>query len=136
MTNREKIHALKKVQAYYKEISNLLVQIIQDTYDYHCQCIKDFSIGDNNIYVYYEYTCRGDYGCDEAFVPIEWLDKGFDYKAAYKEKCRQVELARIREEKKEKKRLESLRKAKAKLIEEQEYKKYLALKKKYERSAK
>lgn len=132
MTNKEKIHALKKVQAYYKEISNLLVQIIQDTYDYHCQCIQDFSIGNDSIYVYYEYTCRGDYGRDDVFIPIEWLDEGFDYKAAYKEKCRQAELARIREEKKEKKRLESLRKAKAKLEKEQEYKKYLALKKKYE----
>lgn len=132
MTNKEKIRALKKVQAHHKEISNLLVQIIQDTYDYHCKSLLDFNIGDDNIYVYYKYICRGEYGHDEVFIPIEWLDEGFDYKAAYKEKCRQAELARIREEKKEKKRLESLRKARAKLEKELEYKKYLALKKKYE----
>lgn len=132
MTNKEKICALKKVQAHRKEISNLLVQIIQDTYDYHCQSLLDFSIGDDSIYVYYEYNCRGEYGHDEVFIPIEWLDEGFDYKAAYKEKLRQAELARIREEKKEKKRLERLRKARAKLEKERDYEKYLALKKKYE----
>ena len=33
MTNREKIIALKKVQVYRNEISDFLVQIIQDTYD-------------------------------------------------------------------------------------------------------
>lgn len=132
MTNREKVSALKKVQTCHKEISNLLVQIVQDTYDYHCQCIQDFSIGDDSIYVYYGYTCRGEHGSDEVFIPIEWLDEGFDYKVAYKEKCRQAELARIREDKNRKKRLESLRKAEAKLKKEREYKKYLALKKKYE----
>lgn len=136
MTNREKIVALKKVQGYNEEISNLLVKIIEDTFDYHCERIFNFNIGDDRIYVFYEYHCRGEYGRDEVSVPIEWLNEGFDYKAAYKEMLRQAELARIREEKKEKKRLEKLRKAKAKQIEELEYKKYLALKKKYESEVK
>lgn len=132
MTNREKIVALKKVQSCHEEISNLLVQIIEDTFDYHCDRIFNFNIGDDSIFVFYEYVCRGEYGRDEVSIPIEWLDEGFDYKEAYTEMRRQEALARIREEENEKKRLEKIRKDKAKQREEREYKKYLALKKKYE----
>lgn len=132
MTNGEKIVALKKVQHCREEISNLLVQIVHGTYDYHCEDIRDFRITDNKIFVDYEWNCRGEYGRDECSIPIEWLNEDFDYMAAYKEECLQAELARIRNEENEKKRLEKLRKARAKLKEEQEYKKYLALKKKYE----
>ena len=136
MTNREKIVALKKVQHCREEISSLLEQIVHDTYDYHCDGIRDFRIIDDKIFVDYEWCCRGEYGRDECSIPIEWLDEDFDYMAAYKEAFRQAELARICKEENEKKRLENLRKAKAKLRKEQEYKKYLALKKKYEGGAK
>ena len=136
MTNREKIVVLKKVQSCHNEISNLLEQIIEDTFDYHCDRILNFNIGDDSIFVYYDYVCRGEYGRDEVIVPIEWLNEGFDYKEAYKEMRRQEELSRIRKAENEKKRLEKLRKALAKQREEQEYKKYLALKKKYESEVK
>lgn len=132
MTNREKIVALKKVQACREEISNLLEQIVHHTYDYHCDGISDFRITDDKILVDYEWSCRGEYGRDECSIPIEWLDEGFDYMAAYEEECRLAELARIRNEENEKKRLEKLRKDRAKLKKEHEYKKYLVLKKKYE----
>ena len=136
MTNREKIAALKNVQSCYEEISNLLMEIIKDTFDYHCDMIFNFHIGDDTVFVYYEYCCRGEYGREEVHIPIEWLDEGFDYKEAYTEMRRQEALARIREEENEKKRLEKLRKDKAKQREEREYKKYLALKKKYESEVK
>ena len=125
MTIREKLDALKKVQVHRTEIAELLEKIIEDTYDYHCDGINDFTIEDNNIYVNYCWTCRGEYGHDDVYIPIEWLDEGFDYKAAYKEKLRLAELARKREEEKE-------RKKQAKLKEKKEYEKYLELKKKYE----
>jgi hypothetical protein len=136
VTNREKIVELKKVQSCHEEISNLLVEIIENTFDYHCDRIFNFNIGNDSISVCYEYCCRGEYGRDELHIPIAWLDEGFDYKKAYIEMRRQEDLARIRKIEEEKKRLKELRKAKAKQREEQEYKKYLALKKKYESEVK
>lgn len=132
MTNRKKIAALKKVQSCYEDISNLLKEIIENTFDYHCDMIFNFNIGDDSVFVYYEYRCRGEYGRDEVEIPIAWLDEGFDYKEAYKEMRRQEALAAIRKEEEEKKRRKKLREAKAKIRKEREYKKYLALKKKYE----
>lgn len=132
MTIKEKIEAVQKVQDYEVEITELLEKIIKDTYDYHCDGINNFTIQDNNIYVNYCWTCRGDYGHDDVYIPIEWLDEGFDYKAAYKEKLRLAELARKREEEKERRRIEKERKKQAKLKEKKEYEKYLELKKKYE----
>lgn len=133
MTNREKIIALKKVQGYHKEISILLAQIIKDTYDYYCDDIHDFNIGNDSIFVEYEWIGPGGLvAIDECSIPIEWLNEGFDYKAAHKEMHRQAELARLREEKNARKQSENQRKAKAKLKADQEYKKYLALKKKFE----
>lgn len=129
MNNREKIIALKKVQDCHKEISILLARIIKATYDYHCDVILDFNIGNDSIFVEYEWDCRGEHTVDECLIPIEWLDEGFNYKAAYKEMRRQAELARLREEKNERKR-------RAKLKEEEDYKRYLALKKKYEGGSK
>lgn len=136
MTNKEKLVALKKVQGYHEEISDLLVEIITNTYDYTCDRILDLNICADSIFVFYEWRSRGEYGREDISIPIEWLNEGFDYEKAYKEMLRQEELARIREEEKEKKRLKKLRKANAKQREEQEYKKYLELKKKYESKVK
>ena len=132
MTNREKTEALKKVQGYREEISDILEVIIQRTYDYHCDGIRNFNIDTSRIFVDYEWTCRGEHGVDELSIPIEWLDEGFDYKAAYEEELRRAELARIREQEKEKKRLEEQRKARSKLMKKREYERYLKLKEKYE----
>lgn len=136
MTNKEKLVALKKVQGFYEEINNLLDKIITNTYDHTCDRILDFNVGDDSIFVFYEWCCRGEYGRGEVSIPIEWLDEGFDYKEAYKEMRRQEVLAAKREFEKERERLEKLRKAKAKQREKQEYKKYLELKKKYESKVK
>jgi hypothetical protein len=136
MNNKEKIAELKKAQGYYEEISNLLKEIIENTFDYHCDRIFNFNIGDDSVFVFYEYCCRGEYGREEVPIPIEWLNEGFDYKEAYKEMRRQENLAMMRKKKEEEKRLQKLREAKAKQREEWEYKKYLALKKKYESEAK
>lgn len=132
MTIRDKIEALKKVQGYREEISEILEKIIQRTYDYHCEYVNKFTVCDKSINVDYWYTCHGEHGCENIDIPIKWLDEEFDYKSAYEEELRKAELARIREEENEKRRLENLRKARAKLRKEREYKKYLELKKKYE----
>lgn len=136
MKNREKIAELKKVQGYREEISDLLEEIIQRTYDYNIDSINNFTIADNSIDVDYWYTCRGEHGGDNAVIPIEWLDEGFDFKAAYEEELRKAELVRIREQEKEKKRLEEERKKREELKKTREYQKYLELKKKYEGGSK
>ena len=136
MKNREKIAELKKVQGYREEISDILEEIIQRTYDYHCDGIRNFNIDTSRIFVDYEWTCRGEHGVDELSIPIEWIDEGFDYKAAYDEELRKAELARIREQEKEKKRLEEERKKREELKKTREYQKYLELKKKYEGGSK
>ena len=125
MTIREKIEAVKKVQEYRKEISDLLETIISDTSDYHCRYVDNFTINDKTINVDYWWTCRGESERDEVNVPIEWLDEGFDYKTAYQKKLEREQAAERRraaaEERREKKRKEK-----------QEYENYLKLKKKYE----
>ena len=125
MTIREKIEAVKKVQEFRKEISDLLETIICDTSDYHCRGVDNFTINDKTINVDYWWTCRGESERDEVDVPIEWLDEGFDYKTAYQEKLEREQAAERRraaaEERREKKRKEK-----------QEYENYLKLKKKYE----
>lgn len=132
MTIRGKIEALKKVQGYREEISELLEKIIQRTYDYHCEYIDTFTVGDKSIDVDYWYTCRGEHGRENIDIPIKWLDEGFDYKSAYEEELRKAELARKCEEEKEKKRREEERRKREELKKTREYQKYLELKKKYE----
>lgn len=91
MTNREKIEELRKVQDYKEEIADRLETIISNTSDSSCQCVCDFRIDGNEIYVRYQWEQCGDYGHSAEIIPIEWLDEGFDYKAAYTESRRKLE---------------------------------------------
>ena len=125
MTIREKIKAVRKVQGCRVEIANRLKEIIEDTYDYHCRGIKDFMIGDDSIFVEYNWTCHGETEVDDVTIPIEWLDKGFDYRKAYEENMRKAE-------EEARKRIEAEQKKGADRKAKEEYKKYLELKKKYE----
>ena len=90
MTIRDKIEALKKVQGYREEISELIEKIIQRTYNYHCKYIDKFTVGDKSINVDYRYTCYGEYACENIDIPIKWLDEGFDYKSAYEKELRKA----------------------------------------------
>ena len=125
MTVQEKLDTIKNVQCYEAEISSKLKEIIKNTYDYHCYFVEDFIVGDKSIDVTYSYTCRGYGDTDYATIPREWLDDGFDYKAAFKEECRIAEENRKKAEQEDAERAEKKRK-------EEEYKKYLELKEKYE----
>lgn len=125
MTIRDKIEALKKVQDYKVEIAKLLEEIICNTSDYHCRGVNDFTINDDTIEVNYWWTCRGETEGDEVTIPIEWLNEGFDYKTAY-----QIYL--LREQEKERKRIEEAERREKKRKEKEEYENYLKLKKKYE----
>lgn len=83
MTYREKIEELRRVQDYREEIADRLEMIISNTSDDSCQCVCNFTIDDNEIYVRYQWEQCGGYGHSTETIPIEWLDEGFDYKAAY-----------------------------------------------------
>lgn len=125
MTNREKIEAVRGVQDFMSEISELLGEIIENTFDYYCRGVDKFTVGDSSIDVKYWWRCRGEDGYVDVSIPIEWLDEGFDYVGAYNknlEAKRKEEMERAAaEEKKEKERKER-----------EEYKLYLELMKKYE----
>ena len=80
----DKIAAVKAVQGYETEIKQKLKEIIEQTSDFRCRSVTDFTVGDTHIEVYYESFCRGEYYDVPTAIPIEWLNEGFDYKAAYK----------------------------------------------------
>ena len=125
MTIRDKIEAVRKVQDYGAEISERLGKIIRDTSDYHCEGMENFTIDGGCICAYYWWSCRGECGHECAIIPIEWLDDGFDYRAAYRNNLeREQAEARRRAEEEEKRRKERK--------EKKEYENYLKLKKKYE----
>ena len=128
MTIREKVEAVRNVQNYQVEIEEHLKRIIHDTCEDHIRGIDNFVIEDNSISVCYRWTCRGETSYDMTVIPIEWLDDGFDYKSAYQEKVRLAQ-------EKEKKEAEAERKREEKRKAEKEYRQYLELKKKYEKSA-
>ena len=132
MTIKEKIEAIKAVQDYTFEIEGKLERIIKETFDYHCDSIDSFTVGDDELEVRYWYSCRGEHGNGGASVPIEWLDDGFDYVSAYEEMKRKSEEKRKKEEKREKIRKEVERKASEARREKREYETYLKLKRKYE----
>lgn len=125
MTIQEKLDALKNVQDYEVDVKNKLEEIIKNTYDYHCYLVDDFIVGDEFIDVTYDYTCRGYGDTNYVCIPREWLDDGFDYKAAFKEGFRKAEETRKKVEQEAAERAEKKRK-------EEEYKQYLKLKEKYE----
>ena len=125
MTIQDKLEAVKNIQDYQVEISDRLVEIIRNTYDYMCRSIENFIVQGKIIDVIYAYVCRGESSTDYVCIPREWLDDGFDYKAAFKEEMRKIEEERKKAEQ------EDAERAKKK-CEEEEYKKYLELKNKYE----
>ena len=123
MTTRQKIEAIRNVQEYEVEIQDKLETIIKSTSDSLCYSLQQITIGDKVINVEYLRGLSGDL-CD-VDIPIEWLDDGFDYVAAYRDKA-----FREREERLKK---EAEAKALAKLAaENEEYKTFLRLKKKFE----
>lgn len=88
MKMRDKIAAVKAVQGYETEIKQKLKEIIEQTSDFQCRCVTDFMVGDTHIEATYESVCRGEYYYEDMNIPIEWLDEGFNYKAAYEKQKR------------------------------------------------
>jgi len=56
MTIKEKIEAIKAVQDYTFEIEGKLERIIKETFDYHCDSIDSFTVGDDKLGVRYWYS--------------------------------------------------------------------------------
>lgn len=125
MTIQDKLEAVKNIQDYQIAISDRLVEIIRNTYDYTCSSIEKFIVQGKIIDVIYDYVCRGESSTAYVCLPREWLNDGFDYKAAFKEKMRKIEEERKKAAQEDAERAEKKR-------EEEEYKKYLELKNKYE----
>ena len=135
MKNREMLMELKKVEPMFDKLIDVAQEIVESTFDRQCCSIEDLIVGDKTVEVLYEYRCGGEYGHDYVYVPIEWFDEGFDYKAAYKEmKRKEAEEEKKRIEAEQKRKAAAKKAAKARKAKE-EYETYLKLKQKYEPEA-
>lgn len=132
MKNKEMLMELKKVRPMFDHLVDVAAEIVGNTFDDCCCDIDDLIVGDKTVEVMYEYRCCGEYGHESVFIPLEWFNEGFDYKAAFKEmKRKEAEEAkkRIAAEKKQK---AAAKKAAAERKAKKEYETYLKLKQKYD----
>ena len=135
MKNREMLMELKRVEPMEEKLKELAEIIVADTFDYFIECTTDLIVLEDKVEVHYDYCCRGEWGREIVYVPIEWFDEGFDYKAAYKDMLEKQEAAKRKAEAARlKKEAAAKKKAKARKAEK-EYKMYLKLKKRYESEA-
>lgn len=127
MTIDETVQKLKEFLDLDAEFKEKLEPIIKDTYDYHCDGVEDYWFSDDGktIECRYSYTCRGYSATDWCYIPIRWLEYGYDYKAEFEEMRRKSEEESKRMEEEEKKK-EQERKEKV------EYETYLKLKEKFD----
>ena len=132
MKNREMLMELKRVEPMFDKLSNVAYEIVKNVFDDYCTSIDDIIVGDKLVEIVYEYSCRGEYGHESEFVPIEWFDEDFDYEAAYREMKRKEAEAEQKMLEAEKKRKAAAKKAAAARKAKKEYETYLKLKQKYE----
>ena len=126
ITNRKMLEALKQTQDYDVKIRSILENIITNTFcEGHFDGNISYRIGDISINVQYNEIYYGDTYTLCCSIPLEWLDEGYDYVAAYKAMKQKEEEERLKQE-------AEARKAKAAAKSKDEYKTYLKLKKKYE----
>lgn len=132
MKNREMLMELKKVEPMFDKLSNVAHEMIESMFDICCCDIDDLVVGEKDVEVQYTYNCHGEYGHDCVYIPIEWFDEGFDYKAAYKEMKRKAAEAEQKRLEVAQKRKAAAKKAAAARKAKKEYEIYLKLKQKYE----
>lgn len=130
--NIEMLAELKRVEPMFDKLSDVAHEIVESTFDSKCSSIDDLIVEDKTVEVQYEYSCRGEYGHESVFVPIEWFDEGFDYEAAYWEMKRKEAEAEQKKLEAEMKRKAAAKKAAAARKAEKEHELYLKLKQKYE----
>jgi len=132
MKNRKMLMELKKVEPMFDKLSDVAYEIVKNVFDDYCTSIDDIIVGDKTVEIVYEYSCRGEYGHESEFVPIEWFDEGFDYEAAYREIKQKEAEAEQKMLEAEQKRKAAAKKAAAARKAKKEYETYLKLKQKYE----
>ena len=135
MRNREMLEEIKRVEPIRSKMRELADKIVADTFDYFLECTTDLIVLEDKVEVHYDYCCRGEWGREIVYVPIEWFDDGFDYKAAYQDMLKKQEAAKRRAEAARKKKEEAAKKKAEARKAEKEYKTYLKLKKRYEPEA-
>ena len=130
------IRKIEEVQPLVSEINKRLQQVISDTFDYDCDGIDGFWLDNDVVSCRYQYSCCNETDWDHAAIPVQWLEDGFDYVAAYADMKRIKEEERLAAEAEEKKRKEAAEKAAEAEEARKEYETYLKLKEKYEGSSK
>ena len=121
------VDEIKDVVDKYNDLSEKVEQVIKDTCDEYITCVNGIWIDESgqNLDVSWTYTCRGCSDNDSNFIPVEWLQDGFDYKAAYHQMLKE-------KEERAKAEAERMKKEYAKKAEEEERKLFERLKKKFE----
>lgn len=132
MTNREMIMVIKNAASSFEHIREVAEKIISRTYDSFIEYVNHIDVQKRNVIVNYAYTCRGEWGNEDAIIPIEWFDEEFDYVKAYEEILRKEAAKRKRAEKARLKRAAEKREKAKELKAKKEYNTYLKLKEKYE----
>jgi len=130
------IKKIEEVQPFVDEINRRLYQVISDTFDYDCCSIDGFRLYNDVVSCRYQYSCCNETDWDNVDIPVQWLEDGFDYVAAYVEMKRIKEEERLAAEAEEKKRKEAAEKEVKASRAREEYETYLKLKEKYEGSSK
>lgn len=132
MTNREMLMVLKNATSSFVHIKEVAEKIISRTCDSSIEYVNHIDVQKNDVVVNYAYTCRGEWGNEDAIIPIEWFDEEFDYVKEYEKFLRRAEANRKRAEKARLKRAAEKKKHAKELKEKKEYNTYLKLKEKYE----
>jgi len=130
------IRKIEEVQPFVGEINKRLQQMISGTFDYDCDGIDGFWLDNDIVSCRYQYSWCNETNWDHVAIPVQWLEDGFDYAAAYAEMKRIKEEERLAAEAEEKKRKEAAEKAAEASRASEEYETYLKLKEKYEGSSK
>ena len=132
MTNREMLMEIEKTAPSLEHIKEVAEKIISRTCDHFIEYVNHIDVQKYDVVVNYEYRCKGEWGSEDAIIPIEWFDEEFDYVKAYEKILRKAEANRKRAEKARLKRAAEKKKHAKELKEKKEYNTYLKLKEKYE----
>ena len=127
----EKIAKLTEFLVLDDELKRVLKTIIKSTYTFFCDEVERYEVKDDgkSIVCMYVYTCRGESYTYWCYIPIMWLEDGYDYKADF---VTNAEEMIWKSEEERKRRAEEEKKKEWERKEKAEYETYLKLKEKYE----
>ena len=76
---------IKDIVDRYNDLSKKVHDIIKNTYDDRISYVNGIYLSEDGkrLAAGWTYTCRGYSDNELKYIPIEWLQDGFDYRADY-----------------------------------------------------